>query len=374
MIFIKYKIMATTRPFAYNTGSTISGTIQIGDIAVGETDQDYSLSPGGVTWWMGPFEDLGYIIALPVPEGDQPTPVEVDAYIEFYRTSEKSDEEFFELVNQLNLTATTFNFDNDYLLKPFLNNNGYWTNWSPSLIAHYNFNDTDSYPGTGTDVYDLKGSSDATISGSSFSYESFTNVNGDTINTLYISGGTGIVLPNTEEVIPSTANTKTYVFWIKLINKSDNPVILSQGFTESAYFDRSGFKFQFYFNGLYRMFKLADSFGSSSVTTSATVVLPVVYEMFTITLGGPEVAGQLKMYQNSTNNLLDFYWTSFSNQKYEVLNTPLYVGYTYNTTGNNINNPLKGNVVEILIYNKKLSPQDISNLFYEKYITYVPSQ
>jgi hypothetical protein len=27
--------MATARPFAYNTGSTISGTIQVGDLSVG---------------------------------------------------------------------------------------------------------------------------------------------------------------------------------------------------------------------------------------------------------------------------------------------------------------------------------------------------
>jgi len=39
--------MATTRPFAYNTGSTIDGTTQIGNIAIGVSDQDYSQDPGG---------------------------------------------------------------------------------------------------------------------------------------------------------------------------------------------------------------------------------------------------------------------------------------------------------------------------------------
>ena len=56
--------MATTTPLAYNTGSTIPGTTQIGDLAVGTTDQDYSTNPGGVTWWMGPDEDLGYVIGF----------------------------------------------------------------------------------------------------------------------------------------------------------------------------------------------------------------------------------------------------------------------------------------------------------------------
>ena len=37
--------MATTRPFAYNTGSTIDGTIQLGNIAIGVSEQDYSQNP-----------------------------------------------------------------------------------------------------------------------------------------------------------------------------------------------------------------------------------------------------------------------------------------------------------------------------------------
>lgn len=52
--------MATTRPFAINTGSTIAGTTQFGDLAVG-TPNDWS--EGGVQWYNGPDEDLGYVIA-----------------------------------------------------------------------------------------------------------------------------------------------------------------------------------------------------------------------------------------------------------------------------------------------------------------------
>jgi hypothetical protein len=32
--------MSTTRPFVYNTGTTIGGTSQVGDIAIGTTNQD----------------------------------------------------------------------------------------------------------------------------------------------------------------------------------------------------------------------------------------------------------------------------------------------------------------------------------------------
>lgn len=69
--------MATTRPFAYNpqvpTPNLIPGTLQIGDLAIGIDALDYSSSPGGVSWWMGPDEDAGYVITAPVAGSTQPT-------------------------------------------------------------------------------------------------------------------------------------------------------------------------------------------------------------------------------------------------------------------------------------------------------------
>ena len=67
--------MSTTRPFAYNTGTTIGGTSQVGDIAVGTTNQAYSTNIGGIPWWMGPDEDTGYVITVPVSGNTQPTPL-----------------------------------------------------------------------------------------------------------------------------------------------------------------------------------------------------------------------------------------------------------------------------------------------------------
>ena len=67
--------MATTAPLAYNTGSPIQGTEQVGDLAIGITNQDYSTNPGGVTWWMSPDEELGYVIAHPVSGNTQLTPI-----------------------------------------------------------------------------------------------------------------------------------------------------------------------------------------------------------------------------------------------------------------------------------------------------------
>jgi len=61
--------------FAYNTGSTISGTSQVGDIAIIENEANYYPGLGGLTWWGGPDESLGYVIAAPVSGNTQQTPV-----------------------------------------------------------------------------------------------------------------------------------------------------------------------------------------------------------------------------------------------------------------------------------------------------------
>jgi len=69
--------MATARPFAYNTGSAIAGTEQVGDIAIGTPTSGFTST--GLIWWNGPDEDLGYVIAHTVPSGTQPSPVPDDA-------------------------------------------------------------------------------------------------------------------------------------------------------------------------------------------------------------------------------------------------------------------------------------------------------
>ena len=64
--------MSTARPFAYNPGSPISGTIQVGDLAVGVPTDGFTSNP---VFWNGPDEELGYVIAVPVSGNTQPTPL-----------------------------------------------------------------------------------------------------------------------------------------------------------------------------------------------------------------------------------------------------------------------------------------------------------
>lgn len=119
--------MATTTPLSYNTGSTISGTIQIGNLSVGTTAQDYSTNPGGVKWWMGPDQELGYVIGKSVPSNTQPTPLSgITASVGFYRSELLTENSFVQLTN--NLFGQSFTGGTQ--CKTWLNSNGYWTSYS----------------------------------------------------------------------------------------------------------------------------------------------------------------------------------------------------------------------------------------------------
>lgn len=124
--------MATTTPLSYNTGSTISGTIQIGNLSVGTTAQDYSTNPGGVKWWMGPDEDLGYVIAQSVSGNTQPTPLSgVTASVGFFRSDDLTESSFITLSETI--SGQSFANGNDAVT--WLNNNGYWTSYIPVPLS-----------------------------------------------------------------------------------------------------------------------------------------------------------------------------------------------------------------------------------------------
>ena len=82
-----------SRPFAHNTGSTISETTQIGNLAVGNVDLiRYDLNYGGVKWWMGPYETNNYIIAVPLDGPTEPTPdTGVYEWFSFSESTDKTD-------------------------------------------------------------------------------------------------------------------------------------------------------------------------------------------------------------------------------------------------------------------------------------------
>jgi hypothetical protein len=124
--------MVATRPFAYNPSQTpIDGTEQLGDLAIGQINQDYSINPGGVDFWMGPEENLGYVITIPVPSGDQPTPVGTLSFVGFFRSEFLTENSFLELTNnQFNQ-----NFIDGNSAVTWLNLQGYWTSFVPVPVT-----------------------------------------------------------------------------------------------------------------------------------------------------------------------------------------------------------------------------------------------
>lgn len=123
--------MATSRKFAYNTGSIIPGATQYGNLAIGVTISSYGDNPGDVKWWNGPDEDLGYVIAHSVPSGNQPNPKGLSCSVGFWRTTSLTDQSFLNLVS-LNLNQT---FLTASVAKSWLNSNGYWTSWVQTYNA-----------------------------------------------------------------------------------------------------------------------------------------------------------------------------------------------------------------------------------------------
>ena len=128
--------MATARPFAYNTGSSIPGTEQVGDLAVGTPSEGFSST--GLPWWNGPNEELGYVIAKSVPGNNQPVPVgtgATGASVGFLRSSALTESSFIAISNYVAEPFGGGPFESGSSAKTWLNTNGYWTSYAGSTGA-----------------------------------------------------------------------------------------------------------------------------------------------------------------------------------------------------------------------------------------------
>ena len=119
--------MAFARPFAYNPGTLIPGTEQVGNLSVGAPTSGFTTNP---QYWNGPDEQLGYIIAQSVSGNTQPTPLfGVTASVGFFRTEDFTDESFIDLSE----TIAQQSFANAANAKTWLNDNGYWTSYGLTI-------------------------------------------------------------------------------------------------------------------------------------------------------------------------------------------------------------------------------------------------
>jgi hypothetical protein len=194
--------MSTARPFAYNTGAPIAGTIQVGSLAVGTPTSGFTTNP---TFWNGPDEELGYVIAYPVSGGTHPTPIfGVTAYLGFLGTKNMAnplDESTF-----VELTNNSFNqsFTNGNDASTWLTNNGYWNSWisvtpTPTATLGVTPTPTPTSAATGNfNVTVLQVGSDVVWSGSgSFNLDALTSAGASTIGGGYNSAsGAWAIGPN----------------------------------------------------------------------------------------------------------------------------------------------------------------------------------
>lgn len=213
--------MPTLNPVGYNPSQTpISGTIQIGNLAIGTTAQDYSSKPGGITYWMTPNQDFGYVVAKPIPSGNQPTRPAIGAtaaYVGFSRSVELTDSSFVSLVNSIAAGATAFTNTQGPQAKTWLNNNGYWTSYlgivTNGLIIQLDADNSSSYPGTGSTVYDITGSYNHTLTDAPYTVLNGVkcfDANG-TSTTIIEVIGTGPTLPT---------SGYTYITWGRIRSSS----------------------------------------------------------------------------------------------------------------------------------------------------------
>jgi hypothetical protein len=203
--------MAFARPFAYNPGSPIPGTEQIGNISIGAPTSGFTNSP---QYWNGPNEELGYVIAQSVSGNTQPTPLSgVTASVGFFRSTDLTEGSFITLSE----TIAGQSFATGEEAKTWLNNNGYWTSYVVSLCDSFTFignnatTTTNSAINDGTSGWDSSAYSLETFTGpvsvtfqtsangnilmGGFSYNPTVNL-GDT----YVDTSYGIYLYNSDQI------------------------------------------------------------------------------------------------------------------------------------------------------------------------------
>jgi hypothetical protein len=111
------------RPFAYNSGAQIPGTLKFGNLSVGASTQKWNSRYGGVRWFNGPAESTGWVLGFAREDNQQPG---------FIRTDSKGGYDFISMVNNLSgrRGMTRFLNGETTAAKSWLNSNGFWTNWA----------------------------------------------------------------------------------------------------------------------------------------------------------------------------------------------------------------------------------------------------
>jgi hypothetical protein len=337
--------MPTARPFAYNSGTTISGTDQVGDIAVGVSSSlNYSQNEGGVRWWNGPDEDLGYVITHTTLSGTQPNPDNVPSYIGFWRSSSKTENSFITLTNGL----FGQNFTTGDECKTYLNNNGYWTSWdgtSTGIVTDNLFMELDASNYTSGSWSDETGNgNNATINGATWLSDDGGIFDFDGVKDT-------ISVPHNSSLSLSTTTQKTVQVWVKF----DSLGGLNQQIPVFGKLS-SSFGFDGYWGGLF------STGGVVRCVTNGTAVQKISNSTLTVTTNTwylltfisqiTSTSNTTKVYVNET----EYITNSHGNDSYNE-NNPFYLGYI----GSGVSSLyLNGKIGACYFYTKGLNTTEIS--------------
>jgi hypothetical protein len=367
--------MPTSRVFAFNTGSTISGTEQYGSIAIGvASDVNYTANYGGVRWFMGPDEELGYVIAQSVPSLDQPNPDNAECGVGFFRTDGFNDNGFIEIVNVIAsgmgfFTASTDSYN-------WLISNGYWTSFNPptptptpsstvipTLTPTPTPTPTPSSAGGGIVQDSLFMELDASNYTSGTWSDETGNGNNATINGATWSSTDGgifdldgindnIQIAHNSSLSLSTTVQKTIQVWVKFDALGDlNQQIPVFGKLSSS------FSFDGYWGGIFsnagKTRVVTNGTGLQQITDSATNPITTgTWYLYTFMSQITSTSNTTKVYMNTTEVLS----TAHGTDGYTESN-PLYLGFI----GSGVSSTyLNGKIGATYFYTKGLSAAEVT--------------
>ena len=227
--------MAFARPFAYNPGTLIPGTEQVGSLSIGAPTSGFTNNP---QYWNGPDEELGYVITQAVSGNTQPTPLSgVTASLGFFRSTDLTEGSFITLSE----TIAGQSFASGADAKTWLNNNGYWTSYtSPVPVTGYGYNLIAlpyNFPELGNSIMNnpsdnTSGSTEINLlssTGRGFYFNSFDSSSADTRN--YFSGFTGqsvtITFSQTGNTAIYSGDTNSFKYWES--SPTDNGFVFGTG-------------------------------------------------------------------------------------------------------------------------------------------------
>lgn len=94
-------VFPAARASGWDTIRTMNKDIGVSQASIATQDVDLIGSSSQVIWWAGPNEQVGYVIAYPVPTRNHPTQRGNIAEVGFKRSAAPNDQSLLDLINAM---------------------------------------------------------------------------------------------------------------------------------------------------------------------------------------------------------------------------------------------------------------------------------